>query len=123
MTHPLLFSSTVDHDLMAMPRLCHGRRNARDNRYFDNRNALAWQLMADRSPKNPKIDIPVSVSFTVHFSNNRRTDIDNVAKTVLDALVFGGVLEDDHLVHHMEARIFRGAKKGVVMVAIKELGG
>ena len=114
-----LFSATIDHDLMGMPRLCHGRRNARDNRYFSNRNALAWQLMAERTPRNSTIDVIVSVLVSIWFPNNRRIDIDNAVKTVLDALVFGEVIKDDHLVHHLDARLFRGAKKGVVSVIVK----
>ena len=65
----------------------------------------------------------VSVTAIIYFSHKRRVDIDNAIKTVFDAMVYGGVLEDDHLVHHVEARLYRGADKGMVRVIVRTLEG
>lgn len=114
-----IYQATIDHDLMPMPRLSHGKRTARDNRYFNNRNELAWQLMSER--KGSAIDSPCSVTFSVHLAHRRKADIDNCIKTVLDAMVYGGVIKDDSQVRHIDGWLHRGAAKGVVMIGVAPL--
>lgn len=66
-------------------------------------------------------DKRLSVSVTLHFANKRKNDLDNRLKSLLDALAYAGVYDDDSQID--ELRVTRGEiiKGGQCVVEIKEL--
>lgn len=95
------------------------------------RTTQAWEKLASgvcRAVYQGKpIDFPVSVSVTAVYPRPKnlmrkkdpdgrmwrakRPDVDNEAKAALDALVKGGILEDDALVVELMARSLWAAKR------------
>lgn len=61
---------------------------------------------------------PVAILIDVYPPDQRKRDIDNLAKPILDALVKGGVLTDDSYVHELRMRKRRHIKYGRVYVQI-----
>ena len=53
-------------------------------------------------------DGPVSVSVTFYCKTRRRSDLDNMVKLLTDSLN-GLAYTDDHLIHHLVARLHRAA--------------
>jgi crossover junction endodeoxyribonuclease RusA len=49
----------------------------------------------------PPIDKPVSVEVTYTFKDNRKRDLDNLTKTLLDVLEEAGILYDDKFVYKL----------------------
>lgn len=47
---------------------------------------------------NKKLNKQLKVTITAYRPDNRRRDLDNLLKAVLDALTHAGVYEDDHLI-------------------------
>lgn len=61
-----------------------------------------WQIKMQW--KKELINVPVSVSVDAYFNNNKKRDLDNIAKIILDSLT-GLVLVDDSLIS--ELHIYR----------------
>lgn len=61
---------------------------------------------------------PVAMLIDVYPPDQRRRDLDNLAKPILDALVKGGVLTDDSYVHELRMRKRHHIKYGRVYVQI-----
>ncbi|ULR41384.1 RusA family crossover junction endodeoxyribonuclease [Thermus sp. NEB1569] len=76
---------------------------ARDNaRYLSPRarawrDEAAWRLREARNGKG-RISQEVALFLFAYPPDRRKRDLDNILKAVLDALVHGGVLKDDHQV-------------------------
>lgn len=69
------------------------------------RKAVEEEVMILRM--NKKLNKQLKVTITAYRPDNRRRDLDNLLKAVLDALTHAGVYEDDHLI--CDLRICWGA--------------
>lgn len=67
------------------------------------------------------LDCRLAVTIEANPPDRRRRDLDNLLKSLLDALVSGGAMADDSLIDHLT--IFRGpiVPSGQVVVDIEEL--
>ena len=65
----------------------------------------------------------VRVEVDVHAPDRRKRDLDNVLKSLLDALVHGGVLGDDEQIDHLVVRRGERDSVGFVRVAVSLLSG
>jgi len=63
---------------------------------------------------------PLAVTIAVHPPDNRRRDLDNVQKSLLDALQHGGAYEDDSQVVWLLAEKHGIVPGGKVVVTIEE---
>ena len=63
----------------------------------------------------------VSVSVLLHPPDRRRRDVDNYCKSLLDAMVKAGVMEDDSQVRDLRLSWGPVAPGGVAVVEIREL--
>lgn len=119
----MTFFADIEHDLMPHPRLTHGSKWAqsrgRSGEYLSNRNALAWQFKAKMQGK--AIAESCEVYAIIHVAHNRHADIDNYLKTIFDALQAAGIVENDHLIDFVQARVIRGAAKGRVYVICRSI--
>lgn len=48
--------------------------------------------------------VPVRLEMVAHRPDMRRRDLDNILKSLLDALRYGGVYEDDSQIEHLDVR-------------------
>lgn len=77
------------------------------------------ETVRQRAPRG--IAAPVAIHVTLHAPDNRRRDVDNYAKGLLDALVEADVLDDDSQVkdlHLVWGNVQRGGK---AVVSIRPL--
>jgi Holliday junction resolvase RusA-like endonuclease len=85
----------------------------KSNRYFHTgrkyvfipsriREAVEDAILILKSMYNSKpIDKPVVVEITYAFRDNRKRDLDNLTKTLLDVLEDAGILDDDKFVYKL----------------------
>lgn len=73
--------------------------------------ALAWRGV-------PRLSSPLAVTVDVHPPDNRRRDLDNTQKALLDAMQHGGVYDDDGLIALLASRRRDLAPGGKVVVSI-----
>jgi len=85
----------------------------KSNRYFHTgrkyvfvpqriREAVEDAILILRSMYNGKpINKPVAVEVVYAFKDNRKRDLDNLTKTLLDVLEDAGILDDDKLVYKL----------------------
>jgi len=85
----------------------------KSNRYFHTgrkyvfvpqriREAVEDAILILRSMYNGKpINKPVAVEVVYVFKDNRKRDLDNLTKTLLDVLEDAGILDDDKLVYKL----------------------
>lgn len=64
---------------------------------------------------------PVSMLLLLHPPDRRRRDLDNAMKALWDAIVRGGVLEDDSQIRHVEAYMLEPEKGGKVRLLLQPL--
>lgn len=93
----------------ARPRVSRGRT------YYPRRYEQAleyWRLQARQQTDGPfPRDARLAVSVVFYRETRTRADVDNLVKTVLDALT-GAVMHDDDQVDLLRARVVRGVGKG-----------
>lgn len=82
------------------------------------RELAAWQIKATGAaqPMTGRLD----VRMRLHPPDNRRRDIDNVCKALLDAMQTGGVYQDDSQIDRLEIIRSHVVKNGRVVVCIQE---
>jgi len=66
-----------------------------------------------------RMDGPLSVTIQVHPPDNRRRDLDNVQKSLLDALQHGGAYEDDSQISRLLTERGEVVPGGKVIVRIE----
>lgn len=64
---------------------------------------------------------PYRVQVAAFPPDRRRRDLDNLLKPVLDCLRRGGLIQDDHLVHELEARFGSPVEDGALWVRVTSL--
>lgn len=62
---------------------------------------------------------PLAVQVDLHPPDNRRRDIDNIAKALLDALAHGGAYEDDSQIVHLAIDKQKPVDGGKTVVRIR----
>ena len=67
------------------------------------------------------LDGPLEVDVKVFPPDNRRRDIDNVLKSLLDAIEHGGVIHDDSQIADLRARKLAPMARGKVIVKIRKI--
>tara|TARA_Y100001973_G_scaffold12038_2_gene16570 strand:+ start:2235 stop:2594 length:360 start_codon:yes stop_codon:yes gene_type:complete len=65
--------------------------------------------------KHPVITFPVHISLSVGLPDRRKRDLDNRIKPCLDLLEYAQVLENDNLVHSLNARWQPDLKDSVII--------
>ena len=84
------------------------------------REEASWRLREARNGKG-RIHQEVALFVFAYPPDKRRRDLDNILKAVLDALVHGGVLKDDHQVaeiHLVRRRPEPGGRVELVLEVI-----
>lgn len=69
------------------------------------------------------ISDPMLVEVILHVPDNRKRDLDNYMKSMLDAITQAGLWEDDSLIHQLH--IYKGQvvkPKGAVFIRISDAG-
>ena len=64
---------------------------------------------------------PLAVRIVAHPPDRRRRDLDNIAKSLLDALEHGGVYEDDSQIDRLAIERASVVKGGAVIVEINAI--
>lgn len=67
--------------------------------------------------------IPVSACLSIHPPDNRRRDLDNLLKVLLDSLVHGGLIHDDSQIHRLFVQKLGIIPEGKVVVQLSALDG
>ena len=78
-----------------------GRGRVKSKRYREWSNAAGWQL---KGQKLGKIKGPIVVFIRFERKDNRRRDIDGLAKAALDLCVTHKIIEDDSLVQELNLK-------------------
>jgi Holliday junction resolvase RusA-like endonuclease len=65
---------------------------------------------------------PLTVTIQVHPPDNRRRDLDNTQKALLDALQHGGAYDDDSQIVRLISEKAERVPGGCVVVRIEEVG-
>lgn len=85
------------------------RTRKRTMAYLDNKRALAW--LFKQAHKGETITTPCILSFAVHLPHRRIVDVDNIQKTIQDALQDAQVVSNDHLIKGTDkTRLYQKAK-------------
>lgn len=84
------------------------------------REAVYMRCRAISGKNSPLFCKSVDVSVKVFPPDNRRRDIDNILKALLDGLVHGRLLEDDSLIMKLTVEKFEACRGGMVVVKITE---
>ena len=101
------------------------RHLIRSKRYRDWLERTVGYIRAVGNPKMPD-DTPLDVEIVIRRPDQRRRDIDNLTKSVLDALQEGGVIGDDCWVWSLAVRWWRpdddfDLKTGTCRVTVEEI--
>ena len=96
-------------------------RHARGRHYLSRAAKNYRELVVLSIPKDVRFDCEVEVFVEVRPPDNRRRDIDNVLKAILDVLEFTGLIADDFLVSRIE--VVRGVvvPRGECYVVVSEV--
>ena len=102
MKRKLLFRAMIEgFELMPkirLPRFNQTRfKRGRPNRYtkyLDMKKALAWEFKKAYTSNLP-LQGELSLSCSIHLKHRRKTDLDNCIGSVLDALQYAGIIDDD----------------------------
>lgn len=99
-------------------------RMVRDQKYLDYRLAIKF-VVADyrydkKIPSEPMQGL-LRVSLLIHPPDNRRRDLDNTLKAILDSLQYAEVYTDDWQVRQLIAEMGPATPGGRVLVKISEV--
>ena len=83
------------------------------------RHAVIASVIEQNVPRD-RISCRLAVSIDAYPPDNRRRDIDNINKALLDAIVAAEVIEDDGLIDALSIIRFDAEKDGRVEVRIRE---
>lgn len=103
----------------------HAVKHTRAGRHYLTAEAQAyrkqvWIRIKQAGLRNPFLE-PVRVRCEITFPDNRRRDMDNVAKSLLDALTYAGVWRDDYQIHDLRLVRLPAEKPGCVLVTIEPM--
>lgn len=65
-----------------------------------------------------RYDVPLTVKMKIVPPDRRRRDIDNICKTLFDALTLAGLWTDDKLIKHLTVEVAEPAKPGHVELEV-----
>ena len=68
-----------------------------------------------------KIEGFLFIEIEIYPPDNRRRDIDNLLKALLDSLQHGGLYDDDSQIHKLKIQKFSTIKNGKVIIRIGKL--
>jgi Holliday junction resolvase RusA-like endonuclease len=82
----------IDHNIepMKRPRVSNGHAWSPSSKQVD---SLAWEIK--QQTNNTKFKNPVYIFITLGKCQNKKGDLDNILKTILDAIVKTGMIKDD----------------------------
>jgi len=80
------------------------------------RNIIALDLMQQKAAV--RYDVPIRVTMTIVPPDGRRRDIDNICKTLFDALTLGGLWTDDKLIKHLTVEVADKEKPGHIKMEV-----
>lgn len=107
--------------MMPWPPTVNHYYTIRSSRKMLSREGRAYKHTA-AMPCDEPFTTSVSVSIVLSPPDNRKRDIDNCVKPILDALQFAGVFEDDNIVDRLSVvRSEMSFEGGTAWVQIEEL--
>ena len=77
----------------------------------------AWVLAVAQGP-NYRLEAPISVFIRAYPPDNRKRDLDNLLKPVLDVLTTAGIYEDDSEISDLRIQRFEPSKPGRIEVIV-----
>lgn len=91
---------------------------SREARRFRKRVTDAWFVQKFVHGRNPLGSALVQVRMTVSPPDNRKRDLDNVLKAVLDGIASAGIIDDDSQVRSLEVEFSDPVDGGSVTITI-----
>jgi len=97
----------IDHNIepMKRPRVSNGHAWSPSSKQVDK---LAWEIK--QQADNTKFQNPVHISVVLGKYQSKKGDLDNILKTVFDAIVKAGVIKDDSQKYVVSASIYSCCK-------------
>lgn len=112
----------IELELPYPPTVNHYWKHTRNGIHYVTQKGKAFQqAVIWRSKNATKLTGRVALYIEIYPPDNRKRDIDNIFKALLDGLTKSGVIADDSLVYKLVAEKFAPVKDGKVVVKIKEL--
>lgn len=104
------------------PSVNHYWRHTKAGTHYISKEGKAFREQVYRICRvvNARFLDKVAIQIAVFPPDNRRRDIDNILKALLDGLVHGKLIEDDSLIMQLHIEKFEPRKDGLVVVKIKE---
>ena len=122
----------VEHEVMPHPRLAHNKKALRISReritnkgilrtidYLANRDALAWLFKAKAGTKRLPDKMRLRADISIWKKELHIADLDNLIKTVFDALQTAGVIVNDKWIRQANVRIYDGVPKPSIAIRIE----
>ena len=97
----------IDHNIepMKRPRVSNGHAWSPSSKQVDK---LAWEIK--QQANGVKFKEPVHISVVLGKYQNKKGDLDNILKTILDAIVKAGVIKDDSQKYIVSSSIYSCCK-------------
>ncbi|EER47574.1 endodeoxyribonuclease RusA [Actinobacillus minor NM305] len=103
------------------PTVNHYWKHTRNGKHYITAKGKTFQQEVRWLTRNrPKFIGKVLLEVDIYPPDNRKRDIDNIFKALLDALTNAGVIIDDSFVYKLVAEKLPSIKGGKVIVRIKE---
>lgn len=112
----------VTLELPYPPTVNHYWKHTKNGIHYVTAKGKAYQQAVSWLTKNAKkFKGRVELKIDIYPPDNRKRDIDNIFKALLDGLTKSGVIADDSLVYKLVAEKFAPVQDGKVVVIIKEI--
>ncbi|WP_373766372.1 RusA family crossover junction endodeoxyribonuclease [Glaesserella sp.] len=112
----------IELELPYPPTVNHYWKHTKNGIHYVTAKGKAYQQAVSWLTKNAKKHRgKVELTVDIYPPDNRKRDIDNVFKALLDSLTKSGVIVDDSLIYKLIAEKKEPVQNGKIVVKIKEI--
>ena len=119
-----LFNCTIEDFGLIPKRRCPNktkfRKGSPEQKYLQNKEALAWELKSRWKGKKP-ILCDLSLSCGIHLNHKRIVDLGNLIGTIEDALQDAGIIGNDYQIKKYEQCEIYQYKTNHIEISLKAL--